>query len=117
MTKYQEFLNGAYQEFLNRVEIIPEDLFNDIVNNLPEIEISNIDFTNLYEFNSQDNISELIINEILRDWNYCNCYNVDFENKTFELEDVDSLEDLEKIKNIFNKWTISNYDTIKEELE
>ena len=106
MTKYQEFLNSA--------RIIPEDLFNEIVNSLPNIDITDIDFSDLYELGSCDEISEYIINYKLNDWNYCYSENTNFENKTFELNDVELLEDLEEIKNFFNKWTITNYDELKE---
>ena len=106
MTKYQEFLNSA--------GIIPEDLFNEIINSLSNIDIGDIDFSDLYELGSCDEISERIINYKLNDWYYCYSENINFENKTFELYDVESLEDLEEIKNFFNKWTITNYDELKE---
>ena len=107
MTKYQEFLNNA--------GIIPEDLFDEIINSLPNIDIADIDFSSdLYELGSCDEISEYIINYKLNDWNYCYLENINFENKTFELYDVESLEDLEEIKNFFSKWTITNYDELKE---
>jgi hypothetical protein len=103
-----------YQEFLNSVGIISEDLFDEIVNSLPNIDIIDIDFSDLYGLGSCDEISEYIINYKLNDWNYCYSENIDFENKTFELCDVESLEDLEEIKNFFSKWTITNYDELKE---
>jgi hypothetical protein len=40
MTKYQEFLNTA--------GIISEDLFNEIVNSLPEYDSNKVDFSNIY---------------------------------------------------------------------
>ena len=103
-----------YQEFLNSVGVIPEDLFNDIIDSLPNIDIADIDFSDLYELGSCDEISEYIINYKLNDWNYCYSENTNFENKTFELNDVELSEDLEEIKNFFNKWTITNYDELKE---
>lgn len=104
MTKYQQFLNSA--------EIISEDLFNDIINSLPECDIECISFDDTTFLNSQDYIAECIISEILDNWRYAFVEDVDFENKTFSLADVDSLEDLEEIKNTFDKWTISNYDEL-----
>ena len=108
MTKYQEFLDSA--------GIITEDLFNEIVNSFPNIDIVNIDFSDLYNLASCDAISEYIINYKLNDWDYCYSENTNFENKTFELIDVDFLEDLEEIKNFFSKWTITNYDELKKEI-
>ena len=108
MTKYQQFLNSA--------EIISEDLFNDVINSLPECDIESISFDDTMCLDSQDYIAECIISEILDNWKYAFAEDVDFENKTFSLCDVDSLEDLEEIKNTFDKWTISNYDELYEEI-
>ena len=105
-----------YQQFLESIGVIPEDLFNEVINSLPEVDIDLIDFE-LDEADSLDNIAEQIITYILQDWAFVYIENVDFENKTFSLEDVDSLEDLEEIKNTFTKWTITNYDDIVEQLK
>lgn len=106
MTKYQEFLEAN--------EVIPEDLFNEVISSLPEVDINEI---KLDDLNSLDELSQCIINIVLEDWKYVYSENVDFENKTFRLEDVDSLSDLEEIKEKFQKWTISNYDEVIEQLE
>ena len=105
-----------YQQFLESIGVIPEDSFNEVINSLPEVDIDLIDFE-LDEADSLDNIAEQIITYILQDWAFVYIENVDFENKTFSLEDVDSLEDLEEIKNTFTKWTITNYDDIVEQLK
>ena len=105
-----------YQQFLESIGVIPEDLFNEVINSLPEVDIDLIDFE-LDEADSLDDIAEQIITHILQDWAFVYVENVDFENKTFSLEDVDSLEDLEEIKNTFTKWTITNYDDIVEQLK
>ena len=105
MTKYQEFLNSA--------EIISEELFNNIINSLPECDITDVTF-DAYNLDSLDEISRCIIDSILNRWDYVYVDDLDFENKTFSLNDVESLEDLEEIKNFFSKWTITNYDELKE---
>ena len=106
MTKYQEFLNTA--------GIISEDLFNEIVNSLPEYDSNKVDFSNIYMLDSQDEIASEIIATILLNWSCVTCENVDFERRTFDLVDGSSLEDLEEIKESFSKWTINNYEECKE---
>lgn len=98
-----------YQEFLDNLGIICEEDFNSVIDSLPEEDISNIDFN--YD-DSCDDIANNIINQILSNWSYCYTEDVDFENKTFILQDVDSLEDLEEISKTFYKWTISNYEEL-----
>ena len=108
MTKYQEFLEQSC--------IISEDLFNEVVNSLPEYNIKDTAFDTLYEYNSQDEIASEIISSILLKWHCVTCEDVDFEKRIFTLIDVESLEDLEEIKNTFSKWTISNYEECREML-
>lgn len=98
-----------YQEFLDNLGIICEEDFNSVIDSLPEEDISNTDFTC---YDTRDDIADSIINEILNNWLYCYAEDVDFENKTFVLQDVDSLEDLEEISKTFYKWTISNYEEL-----
>lgn len=99
---------SKYQEFLNKCNIIPEELFNDIINSLPECNISDIDFDK-YEVFSQDEISAEIINSILKRWDEVYVDSIDFENKVFGVGDVQTLKDLKEIAETFPKWTISNY--------
>ena len=105
-----------YQQFLESIDIIPEDLFNKVIDSLPEVDIDLIDFE-LNEADSLDDIVNQIITYILQDWDCVYVDSLDFENKTFSLEDVQSLNDLNEIKEVFSKWTISNYDELKEDLE
>jgi hypothetical protein len=106
MTKYQEFLNKAH--------VISEELFYEIVDSLPEYDNEKTSFEDLYEFDSQDEIASEIIATILLNWPWVTCENVNFESKSFDLVDVQSLKDLEEIKETFSKWTINNYDQCKE---
>lgn len=107
MTKYQEFLNG--------INVIPEDLFYEVLDSLPEYDSDKADFLNVYDYNSQDEIASEIIATILLNWSDVTCENVDFERKTFDLVDVTCLKDLREINATFSKWTITNYDECKEE--
>lgn len=105
-----------YQEMLEEVGIIPEDIFNDIINSLPAYNLYFKDIE-LYEITSIDDLCTCCINEILYDYLYAYADNVDFDNKTFELCDVNSLNDLIEIKNKFSKWTISNYDEMAKDVQ
>jgi hypothetical protein len=111
-------MKTKYQQFLENVDVISEEKFNEIIDSLPEINIENINFSYLNpDFNDEDEIACIIIDSILECFNYVYVEDVSFSNKTFSLEDVESLEDLEEIKNIFSNWTIDNYDELLEELE
>ena len=105
-----------YQQFLESICVIPEDSFNEVINSLPEVDIDLIDFE-LDEADSLDNIAEQIITYILQDWAFVYIENVDFENKKFSLEDVDSLEELEEIKNTFTKCNITHKEDIVKQLK
>ena len=106
-----------YQEFLNKANIISEDLFNDIIKTLPDFDMEDAEVDNLFDYNSQDEIASEIIATILQKWNYATCENVDFERRIFDVCDVDSREDLEEIKSTFSDWTITNYDECLEEIK
>ena len=106
MTKYQEFLNG--------INVIPEDLFYEVLDSLPEYDSDKVNFLNIYDYNSQDEIAAEIIATILYNWNQVTCECVNIKKKTFDLVDVESLKDLREINATFSKWTITNYDECKE---
>ena len=106
-----------YQEFLNKANIISEDLFNDIIKTLPDFDMEDAEMDNLFDYNSQDEIAAEIIATILQNWNYVTCENVDFERRTFDVCDVDSRKDLEEIKSTFSNWTITDYDECLEEIK
>ena len=106
-----------YQEFLDKANIISEDLFDDIINSLPDFDMEDAEMDNLFDYNSQDEIAAEIIATILQRWNYVTCEEVDFNRKTFEIVDVESEKDLEEIKNTFSKWSISNYNECLEEIK
>ena len=105
-----------YQQFLESIGVITEDLFNEVIDSLPEIDIDLVNFE-LDEADSLNDIATHIISYILQDWDYAYVDELDFENKTFSLDDVYSLKDLEEIKNTFTKWTITNYNDIVKQLE
>ncbi len=108
----------TYNEFLNEVGIISEEEFNEIIASLPEIndfDPQTFDLC-LEDFQEKGNVAYLLIAYILDDFDYVYVEDVNFEDKCFALQDVDSLEDLEAIKKLFNNWTIENYDELVKEL-
>ena len=109
-------MKSKYQEFLNTLDIISEENFNEIIDSLPEFEICEVDF-NVYNSDAEDDIAEVIINHILENWEYCFADCVSFCERRFRLYDVYSIHDLEEIAKIFNGWTISNYDELESELK
>lgn len=104
----------TYEEFLEKANIIPEDLFNDIVRTLPDVEVEDVSFNDIYEFDSQDEIASTIIAAILEKWDWATCSEVNFEKRTFCLDDVQSEKDLKEIVETFTNWTIINYEDVLE---
>ena len=109
-----------YQEFLNKINIISEKDFNEVINLFPEITISELD---LYDIDlmddvtaQQETIAEACFSTLLGYYDCVYVDELDFVNRTVYLEDVQSLEDLEEIKDEFGEWTIENYEDIKQEL-
>lgn len=110
-------MTKKYREFLEKMNIISEEDFNEIISSLPEFEMENIDTYDIDDDCDFNNVSKCIINSILEEnWDDVYIDDIDFNNKKFTLGDVVSLEDLEKIKNYFPKWIIDNYDELVEDL-
>ena len=106
-----------YEKFLDKAGVISEESFNEIIDSLPDFDIDDADFSDLYDFSSKNEILESIFSVILNQWNYVYVDNLDFDSKTIELDDVETIEDLEEIKNTLSKWTISNYEDLKESID
>ena len=107
----------TYNKFLNEVGIISEEEFNEIIASLPEI--NNFDprvFDLLEDLQDKDSVANCLITSILYDFSSVYVEDVDFEYKCFVLQDVDSLEDLYTIKDLFTNWTISNFEDLEKEL-
>ena len=105
-----------YEQFLDKAGVISEESFDEIIDSLPDFDIDDADFSNLYDFSSKNEILESIFSVILNQWNYVYVDNLDFDSKTVELDDVETIEDLEEIKNTLSKWTISNYEDLKKSI-
>lgn len=109
-------MTEKYKQFLAAFGVISEEEFTKVINSLPDVNIDEVFSEQYSEYNNLDDIAYNIIASILDNWNSVYPDNVDFNNKIFELNDVNSVDDLEEIKDTFKGWTISNYDELKEEL-
>ena len=106
----------TYSEFLEKIGIIDEYDFDEIVESLPECDINDVDF-DIYSCCDKQDIANPVINGILNNnWNLVWADNIDADNYSFEVNDVECLSDLEEIKETFSKWTISNYEEMKNDL-
>lgn len=106
----------VFDDFLELVDVITEYQFNLIIESLPEIENDNdSQYNTIIDCPGDvDDVAKGFINCILCDFDYAYVDDVNFENKTFCIHDVYSLEDLKSIKDLFPKWTIENYDEEEE---
>ena len=109
-----KIMTEKYKEYLTAIEIISEEDFNEVIESLPEVKIN---FSEVYfsdYIQSKDSLACDLINYIL-DGAYLNECN--FKDKIISIENVDTTEDLEKIKNLFSNWTISNYEELLKDLK
>lgn len=104
-----------YQQFLEKICVISEDQFDEIVKEFPDIDISLLELSS-YDDNTVDDVARAFVEVILRDYDYAYPNELDFESRTISLEDVESLEDLESIKQRLSNWNITNYAELREYL-
>jgi len=106
-----------YNDYLKKCSVLTESEFNDVISLFPEVDEVDVNIDE-YTGNDLDNICVEICNGFLADnfW-HAYCDTADYANRTLVIEDVNSLKDLEEIKNALSKWTITNYDELVEEIE
>lgn len=105
----------TYSEFLEQIDIISEEDFNEIIESLPDCDINDVEFDS-YNCNDERDIADAVINGILNNWNLTWTDSINVDNRSFEVYDVECLSDLEEIKETFSGWTISNYEEMKNDL-
>ena len=105
----------TYKEFLEEVNIISEEDFNEIVESLPDCDINDVEFDS-NNCNDKQDIADAVINGILNNWNLAWTDSIDVDNRSFEVYDVECLSELEEMKETFSRWTISNYEEMKNNL-
>ena len=106
----------TYNDFLKGIDYLPsEEEFNKLISVLPPIESLPKDF--YFDLNYDSLRTKLIDEGLLRGYNaYTD--DVDIEEKQIWIYDFESLEDLETVKNLFEKygWTLESYEEEKESL-
>lgn len=102
-----------YNKFLESLGIMPESNFVEVMELFPNIDI---DFDSLFIEHdvTQEGLACAIFEKVLEQWDYVYIDEVDWENKTIYLWDVQSMLDLKEIQETFPLWTIGNYEeTVK----
>ena len=107
-----------YQEFLSKVGIISEEDFNEIVKEFPDINISDLDFSDLWRetIYGEDVVRAFISSILNQNTKYAYLESVYLDEKKVEIYDLASQEELNDIKDKLSGWTISNEEELIEEL-
>jgi hypothetical protein len=108
-----------YQKFLEQLGVISEENFNKIAEFFPQVSIDSLDFSEIdtyYDMDNADVIAKVFVTVILNAYEWAYVEDINFNTKTISLWDVQSLEDLEKIKEELSEWTIENEEELKEEI-
>lgn len=106
----------TYNDFLKGIDYLPsEEEFNKLISVLPPIESLPEDF--YYDLN-YDNLRTKLVDEGLLIGYNAYTDDIDIEKKQIWIYDFESLEDLEKIKDLFEKygWTLESYEEEKDGL-
>lgn len=106
---------SKYQEFLDYIGILSEEEFNKIVESLPEFNLQELDF--VAESYSSDDVVEAIMDYLMKSYDYAFIEYADFDNKSFILNGVKTLDELESIKNLFKGWKIENYEEVLDDIK
>ena len=110
-------MTNNYKIFLDKIDVISEESFTELMNSLPELDLKTIDIDR-YDLEFIDDLARQIIDWILGEkWEYVYVDSIDFDTKSLELADVQSLEDLKEINEYLKDWTIDNYDSLEEMLK
>ena len=99
-----------YEQYLKKVEVLSREEFNKIVDLFPGVDIDSID---VYDYRcSPTEVAEAFATVYLEEFDCVWIENIDIENKIINIWDVQSLEDLHKIKEKFSGWKIGNYEKL-----
>lgn len=107
-----------YQEFIKVLNILSEESFNEVIASLPEVDINKVEFDTDTVLFDESELSFSIISSIIYDiTNFAWIDVVDFKNKSFEVYDIESLEEIKKIEETFPLWTINNKEVIVQKVK
>ena len=106
---------NKYEQYLKKVEVLSREEFNKIADLFPDVDINSID---VYDYRcSPTEVAEAFATVYLEEFDYAWVKDIDIENKIINICDVQSLEDLRKIKEKFSRWEIGNYKELLEAVE
>lgn len=108
-----------YKEYLKAIDVISEEDFNEVMKSIPGSDEINFDEVLFCDYSHDKNsLAYDLIDHIMNN-KFRECYLDDcsYDNKSLRIGDIQSIEDLEKIKEFFSGWTIEEYDEILEELK
>ena len=103
-----------YDIYLEKIGAISEDDFYEVINSLPAVEeFESVHFED-NDYDKEGVTFSMIEEFICENTQYGYLESCDCDNKTVEIEDIETIEDLEKISSVLSEhgWTISNYDAI-----
>lgn len=106
---------NKYEQYLRKVEVLSREEFNKIADLFPDVDINSID---VYDYRcSSTEVAEAFATVYLEEFDCAWVKDIDIENKIINICDVQSLEDLRKIKEKFSRWEIGNYKELLEVVE
>lgn len=110
-------MNTKYKEYLSELGVISEESFMNVINSIP----FDVDFTEMeyYYDDNEDDIAMRILDLLLMNINsHAYCDEVNFSDLYAYIYGVDTLEELDLIKETLDKinWKF-NYDELKESLK
>lgn len=101
-----------YQQFLNSICLIDEKTFYKALDLFPEIDIEEVSFdSHLKDIN--DLCCDFVAYFLEKNTKFAYIDSLDVSTLTMELWDIDNLEELETVKELFSHWVISNYEELK----
>lgn len=113
---------SLFEIFTDSILGYTESKFDKEFNNLPDYIKANADtITHFGDFDSQnssDNVSFHLINGMIISpyTSYAWIDHIDLDDKTIELEDIDTFDELKTVKDLLYPWTIKNYSVIYHDL-
>lgn len=101
-----------YQQFLNSICLIDEKTFYEALDLFPEIDIEEVSFDSDLS-NKNDLCCDFARYLLEKNTRFAYVDSLDVSTLTMELWDIDDLEELETVKELFSHWVISNYEELK----
>lgn len=111
----------TYKEFLKVLGHPSEEEFNEVVKSFPEVSYEEFaDSLEEYwnDIDSVDDLASVIADAVVRRYTqHAYVDNIDLESNEVCIADIESLEELKKLNEVFSEkgWKIADYDYLEEE--